>query len=201
MKVFIVGMPESGRTTVAKALCKDHGFRYVDGSSWVKSTFREQNPDEHPHQYHDEYHNWFLNCLKHKPDLCLNHIEDSISFYEGVEEKEFNYVVDSVVSPKDFCSLFDYNKDIVIFLDRTNNHAEYKDYENIGVSVIRDYCFWLASANLLPKHRWIEYKFQIPGEDIPGIKMLGSKNSVFIIKSIAMIINHLKDLLKHELPV
>jgi broad-specificity NMP kinase len=198
MKVFIVGMPESGRTTVAKSLCQDPQFRYVDGSSWVKATFRPQKVDEHPQQYHDEYHHWFLNCLKHKPQLCANHITDSMSFYEGIEEKEFNYVIDGVVGPRDFCNLFDYNKDLIIILDRTNNNAEYKDYENIGVSVIRDYCFWLASANLLPKERWIEYKFQIPGEDSDWVKSLGSKNSVFIVRSLNSAITHLKKFLRQE---
>lgn len=198
MKVFIVGMPESGRTTVAKALCQDQRYRYVDGSTWVKSTFRPQKEGEHPQQYHDEYHTWFLDRLKRKPNMCLDHVTDAIAFYEGVCGPEFDIVIDGVVGPRDFINLFDYNEDIVVFLDRTNNASEYKDYENIGVSVIRDYCFWMSAATLLPRERWIEYKFQIPGEESDYIKALGSKNSVFIVRSVNKAIVHLKELLARK---
>jgi hypothetical protein len=67
------------------------------------------------------------------------------------------------------------------------------DHENIGVSVIRDYCFWLSSASLINKSNWLEYNFRIPGEDSEFIKNLGSKNSVFIVKSIKKAISHLKE--------
>lgn len=195
MKVFIVGMPASGRTTVAKALCQDKRYRYVDGSSWVKSTFRPQKEGEHPQQYHDEYHTWFVSRLKHNPDLCLHPMTDAMTFYEAIGGEEYDYIVDSIVGPRDFVNMFDYNEDVVVFLDCINNTTEYKDYENIGVSVIRDYCFWLSAASLLPKDRWLEYKFQIPGEDSSYVKVLGSKNSVFIVKSLEKAISHLKEIL------
>jgi hypothetical protein len=195
MKVFIIGMPESGRTTVAKALCQDKKYRYVDGSTWVKSTFRPQNDEEHPQQYHDEYHTWFLDCLKRKPNMCLDHITDAIAFYEGVAGENIDIVIDGLIGPRDFVNLFNYNEDVVVFLDRINNNSEYKDYENIGVSVIKDYCFWLSAADLLVKTRWLEFKFQIPGEASESIKQLGSKNSVFIVKSIDKVISHLKVIL------
>jgi hypothetical protein len=189
MNIFIVGMPESGRTTVAKALCQSKDYRHIHATSWVKSTFRDQKVGEKPQQYHDEYHTWVTNRLKNHPDMIIHNIYDSIDAYDS-EVK--NFVIDGIFSPRDFTQAFDYNKDIVIFLNRINNAAEYKDYENIGVSVIKDYCFWLSSADLLPKTRWLEYNFQIPGEESTFVKSLGSKNSVFIVKSINSAIEHIK---------
>ncbi|MGH7239415.1 MAG: hypothetical protein ACREHG_05025, partial [Candidatus Saccharimonadales bacterium] len=73
------------------------------------------------------------------------------------------------------------------------NEREYKDHENIGTSVIRDYCFWMSVAGLLNKERWLEYNFRIPGENSDHIKVMGAQNSVFIVKSIAKVISHLTE--------
>jgi len=193
MKIFVVGMPQSGRTTVAKALCELKNFQYIDAVTWVKSTFREQKQGEHPHQYSDEYHSWLTNRMKLNPRLIIDNVYDSIDAYGRNAEDTYTFVIDGVSSPRDIMQLFDYNKDMIVFLNRTNNSADYKDYENIGVSVMRDFCFWLSSADLLPKDRWLEYNFAIPGEDSDWVKSLGQKNSVFLVKSINKVISHLKE--------
>ena len=197
MKIFVVGMPQSGRTTVTKALCHADNYRYIDAHSWVRSTFREKMVGEKTELYEDEFHSWFTNRLKINPQLITDNIQNSINAY-GPEDDKLTYVIDGIFSPRDFTKMFDYNKDMIIFLNRISNNAEYKDYENIGVSVMRDYCFWLSSADLLPKERWLEYNFSIPGEDSEWVKQLGHKNSVFIVKSIKRVISHIKEKLKGE---
>ena len=180
MKVFFIGMPKSGRTTVAKALCQENKRHYIDTSSWVKCSFRDPNIDEHPQQYHDEYHQWFTNRLKINPYLCIDEVIDSTS---AIKDNNKTIIIDNIVGPKDFIHLFDYNNDIVIFMNRTDTDTEYKDYESIGVSVIRDYCYWLSSASLLSKDKWLEFNFKIPGEESDVVKKLGSKNTIMIVKS------------------
>lgn len=195
MKVFIIGMPQSGRTTVAKALCQADNFRYIDAFSWLRSSFRERKDDEKIETYMDEFHSWFTNRLKINPQLIVENVKESMDAYPS--DDKLVYVIDGLRSPKDFMQLFDYNKDIVVFLNRVDkNEADYKDYENIGVCVTKDYCFWLSSANLLPRERWFEYNFAIPGDDSDRVKNLGQKNSVFIVRSINRVISHLKELLK-----
>jgi adenylate kinase family enzyme len=193
MKIFVVGMPQSGRTTVSKALCELKDFQYIDAVSWVKSNFREQKQGEHPQQYADEYHTWYTNRMKVKPRFISDNVYDCIDAYGQFAEDAYTFVVDGISSPRDLMQLFDYNKDMIVFLNRTNNSADYKDYENIGVSVMRDYCFWLASADLLPKERWLEYNFAIPGDESDWVKQLGQKNSVFLVKNINKVISHLKE--------
>ncbi len=193
MKIFVVGMPQSGRTTVSKALSEMKDYLYVDAASWVKSTFREPKPGEHPQQFSDEYHEYFTNRMKIKPNFISDNVQESIVAHGRYAEDAYRFVIDGIFSPRDLMQMFDYNKDMIIFLNRTNNSSDYKDYENIGISVMRDYCFWLASANLLPKERWLEYNFAIPGEDSDWVKQLGQKNSVFLVKSINKVISHLKE--------
>lgn len=193
MKIFIIGMPQSGRTTVAKALCEHPDYRYIDASSWVKSTFREPHPNEHPQQFSDEYHTWFTNRLKSNPNLIIDNVREAMDAYGRYAEDIFNFTIDGISSPRDLMSLFDYNKDIIIFLNRTNNQAEYRDYEDVGISAMRDYCFWLSSADLFPKERWLEYNFAIPGEKSDWVKKLVHKNSVFLVKSIDKVVSHSKE--------
>lgn len=188
MKVFLIGHPKSGRSTVAKAIAEHFNARHIDAMSWVKSTFRPQKQEEHTDQYEDEYDRFLSVRRTINPWLIIDHVRQLMKSYEG--DKLF--IIDGIMSPKDFSELFDCRKDMVIFLNPTGIDDSYvKDHEKIGISVIRDHCFWLSSAHLLAKNRWVEYNFKIPGEESDFVKELGSKNSVFIIRSIAKVIEHI----------
>ncbi len=189
MNIFIIGLPKSGKTTVAEALCKNSKFEYIDSVSWIKVTFRPQKENEHDQQYEESFHQYLVNRLKIDPMLGSKNIQATMASYDY----SFEFVIDGVISPKDFIHLFNYNEDIVVFLNRVNNEDSCRDYQNIAVSVIRDYCFWMASIGLLEKKRWIEYNFKIPGEESDDIKILGSKNSVYLVKSLNKVISHLKE--------
>src|SRR5258708_3398056 len=191
MKVFVLGLPESGRSTVATALCQDSRYCYVDGVHWIKQTFRPKRENEHIEQYQDAYHQYFVNRLMGDADLCVRNIEDTILY-----NLSNHYVIDGIATPRDFSTLFDYTQDFVVFLNRTDNEdVHMKDYEKIGVSVMRDYCFWLSSAGLLPKERWHEYNFKMAGGTTDRFKAMGSKNSVFVVSSLDKAIIHLQETL------
>lgn len=194
MKIFILGYPESGYHDVAQSICQDIKYCYVDGLNWVRQTFRSIRDDEHIEQYYDAYHQYFTDRLIEDSNLCLRNIKDTIAC--NVSE---HYVISGIASPRDFATLFDYTQDYVVFLNRTDNEdAQIKDYEKIGVSVIRDYCFWMSSANLLPKERWLEFNFKMWGTDKERFKKMGSKNSVFIVGSLEKVILHLQETLEGE---
>ena len=187
MKIFIVGLSKSGRTTVAQALAAHFQGQYIDAMTWVQSSFRPKKEQEHIHHYEDEYDRFLSVRRQANPDLIIDHINNQIVQHP---DKDI-YVIDGISSPREFANLFDYRKDMVVFLNRTSTEVEYKDHENIGISVIRDYCFWLSSASLLIRNRWLEYNFKIPGEESDFVKEMGSKNRVFIIRSIGKVIFHL----------
>ncbi|CAB4196811.1 hypothetical protein UFOVP1290_331 [uncultured Caudovirales phage] len=191
MKVFILGFPKSGKTTIAKHISTLDGFSYIDASSWIKLTFRSIFPNEKDESYYEEYHHFLTARTKAAPLFCVNNVLDIISATD-----KSNFIIDGLFSPKDLVHLFDVNKDVIVFLNRTDNDESFKDSDNIAVSVMRDYCYWLSSAGLLEKKRWIEYNFKIPGEKSDTIKELGSKNTVFIARSIDKVMDHLKELIK-----
>src|SRR5579885_3440038 len=168
MKIFVIGLPKSGRSTFAQALAQHNKTQYIDATTWIRSTFRERRDGEHIQQFEDEYHRYLSMRMMVNPWFVVDHVFDQIKIHQ--EEKIKHFVIDGLFAPKDFVHLFDYREDMVIFLNRTDNETETKDHETIGVSVMRDYCFWMSSANLLPKDRWIEYNFKIPGENSDFIK-------------------------------
>ena len=193
MKIFVVGLPRSGRTTVAKAAVEAHGCQYIDAMSWVRSTFRAINKGEHPQQYEDDYQQYLTKRMNVNPYFVTDHIYEMMKV-EGDDDTVF--VLDGLSSPRDFAILFDYRQDIVVFLNRIDSDHDIRDHENIGISAIRDYCFWMSAAGLLPKDRWLEYNFRIPGEDSDHVKVMGAQNSVFIVKSIVKVIHHLSEKVK-----
>lgn len=193
MKIFIIGIPYSGRTTVAKALIENETYQYIDASSWVKNTFRDQKPGEHIQQYLEAYHDYLTKRIQANPFFSIDNVLGSIKAYDNNV-----FIIDGISSPKDFIHLFDVNKDIVVFLNRTDNSEEFKDSESIAVSVIRDYCYWMSTSGLISPNRWLEYNFKIPGDGVEMnlIKKMGTKNSVFLSRSIDNTITHLKKAVK-----
>lgn len=200
MNIYVIGMPGSGRSTISKAICNGGDYKYIDATAWIKSKFRDKNMGEHQNQYLDDYHQWLSDQIKSDPSIFIDKIyKDMTNEWESDRKENINFIIDGLYNPKDFSHLFNYNKDIVIFLNRTDNETEYKDYENIGVSVIRDYCYWMSAAGFITKQHWLEYNFKINEAPSDHIKSLGSKNSVFIIKSISNVIKHLENKLKETL--
>ncbi len=189
MNIFIIGLPKSGRTTVAKALTKRfelYGWTHVDATSWVRSTFRTPKEGEQISQYEDEYQAFLSKRLLSKPSLITDHINEMVNV-----SSPSVFVIDGINSPRDFINYFDYRKDIVIFLNRNDNEYEYRDHENIAVSVMRDYCFWMASAGLIAKERWLEFNFKMLGDDSDFIKVMGVQNTVILVRSLNKVVQHL----------
>lgn len=193
MNVFIVGFSQSGRSTVAQSLCSElDGYQHISATDWVKSTFRKPKVDEPIQHFLDEYQQYYTQRLQDNPKMIVDMVLNSMKPFG---EKFF--IIDGIQSPKDFAELFNYNKDLVIFLNRVDVPTP-RDYENIGVSVIRDYCFWLSSAGLIDRNRWLEFNFKFDdGGNL--VKPLGSKNTVIIIKGgIKKVIEVCKERLSHS---
>jgi AAA domain-containing protein len=192
MNVFILGLPYSGKTTVAKAIEKSLGLIHVNVSDWIVRAVREQFHVEHEQQFKEKLQEVYFDLLKQDPTMCISHAHE-VMVRHGLDK---NYIIEGIVTPKDFIHLFNINDDIVVFLNRTDNGEYYQDHDNIALPTMKDYCFWMSSGGLLPKNKWLEYNFKIPGEESDYIKILGSKNSVFLVKSIDKVISHLDGKLK-----
>ena len=194
MKVFILGLAESGKTTLAKSLSGGSTTCYISAVDWVKSTFRSARPKEESEDYEKAELDFVSERLKLNPDLFVNNINEIMK----INKHASTFIIDGVDSPRDFARLFDYNKDIAIFLNRTDNPETIKDSEGIAHNIIRDYCLWLTTMNLLNKDRWWEFNFRLPGEDSEFVKELVSRNHVTITKSFDKAIRIIKERLNEH---
>lgn len=189
MKVFILGFAKSGKTTVAKCISTDSSSCIISAVDWVNSTFRSQQPNESVEDYDKDKLEFISKRLKANPDLFINNIKDIIAINYHCK----TFVIDGINSPRDFCLLFNYNEDVVVFLNRIDNPDTIRDEEGVAINVIRDYCVWLSTANLLPKERWWEFNYRIPGEQSDFVKELSSRNHLTITKSIDKTISIIKE--------
>lgn len=190
MKIFILGLSNSGRTTVAKHLA-DEDSLYISAMDWVKSTFRPKELGEDNLDFERSFNEYYSERIKVNPFLIAENIEEII---KSCPHNRF--IVDGVLNPQNFMKLFDYNQDVLIVLNRIDNTIDSTDQDNIALNVIRDYCYWLSSMNLLDKDRWIEYNFRINAKGDGTVKKMGTRNIVYIIKSIDNVITHVKDVVK-----
>ncbi len=188
MNVFIIGLPQSGKSFIAQSICNDNNkFQHIDVGSWIKDSFRTKLQSETDRAYQDAFYNYISIRLKLTPDLFYSYIKGSILDFSK------NYIIEGVNSPHLITQLFDYNKDFIIFLNKIDNDSEFPESENIGVSNIRDYCYWLSSLNLIDKEKWLEFNYKLSDQDLGFSKYLGCKNTVVITKSIEKISSILKE--------
>lgn len=196
-KVFIIGLPQSGRTCLIEELLKAIDFVYINCNLQIENGFRSFKIYETKREFQDAYEIYYLNKLKLDPDFCSKNIQKIIDF--NLEKGNFNFIIDNLISPRDFVKLFNYNEDIVVFLNRIDyGDVEYKEHQNVALSSIRDYCFWMSSLGLMKKENWIEFNFVMNSNGInenSPIKKLGIYNTVYLAKSFLRVVSTLKDIL------
>jgi len=184
MKVFILGLSQCGKTTVAKALAESPDAFSITVSSWLKSNFRLRSVNEEQEDFEKARNEFLAIGLKRDANLIADSVEITMSMHSDFNPKIKKFIIDGVTSPRDFTKLFNYNEDVAIFLNRVDNPSETTDHDGIGQNVIRDYCLWLSTMGLLPKERWTEYNYRMPGEESDFVKELSSRNVVTITKNI-----------------
>lgn len=191
MKIFLVGLEKSGKTAIASALSEYwDDCIHVSAFDWVRSTFREPYERENPDEYRQEFNLYITERMKLNRYLFVDNVCDILE----INNNKNKFLIDGVNSPKDFIHLFNYNEDVVIFLNRVDGPDYIEGHDQLNVNIIRDYCLWLSNRGLLTKKSWLEFNFPIPGDPQDTfVKKLRNKNSVFITRSINQVINLLKE--------
>ncbi len=142
--LFIIGASGSGKTTLTNL------FYYRDkisASGWIESKFPEEYKNRLNDKSRKDITKKSLDSLKEDPNICINYIRNHNLNYN-------DFIIDGIRNPRDFISLFDCNKDTVIFLRRLATPAA-NSFET-GIYVIENYINWLISNNLLSEKSFIK---------------------------------------------
>ncbi len=193
MKIFVIGTNNSGKTKFCQEIVnKNPEFIYYSYNQLLKNSFGHRFKNEPADDFLKSFEKYSFNILFDNP----KYLE-----YNYYNENLFNNVViDDIFSPTDFIKLFDYKNDIVVFLNRTDISEEtlYSEQETVFVNLCRDYCFWLATVEMLNKKNWQEYNFKMTAPNNGFLKVVGIKNTLNLTSNLEAAIDHFNEYLKNK---
>jgi len=162
MNIFILGKSGVGKTPLAKHLAEVYHMNYVKASEYFRSTYHSKESDR----------NKFIQGITtYSQKELSNNYRVNIDYLSPLH----NSVIEGIRNPIDFSNLFDFNKDIAIFLN-TQNELLSTSFEN-GIYCIQSILKWSVSQNITPSDHVISYSFD---------SFYGKENSLeYIIKELS----------------
>ncbi len=109
-----------------------------------------------------------------------------------------NYVVDGIDDPKDFITKFNPKTDYLVVLNRLDYQPDNGNYENISLSVVRDYCYWLMCRKKLNINNWLEFNIKSL-KDKDSVKKFSNRNTLFIVSNLNCVYEAINKLLIGDL--
>src|SRR5208282_402980 len=101
MKIFIIGLSQSGKDKIASALTEDPRLHYISATDWLASTFRPSRPTEKVEEYEQAYHDYYISRLKDDQDMVIDNLFKSM---QAVDSDHF--LIDGINNPADFTYFF-----------------------------------------------------------------------------------------------
>lgn len=135
--VFLIGSTKVGKTTLAWTICfETSGIDLVpvQASKWIKEQYNETNFPSYS-EYVAFLTKKSREFLTDDPDCAIKRIKQSFNGNGG------GCLIEGVRNPRDFMHLFDYRKDLVVFLSRDGMEI-INEFEE-GIEVIKQYVKWL----------------------------------------------------------
>lgn len=144
MKIFVLGISRSGKTTLAKGIAEELKLPHISSSGWVRTHFAEGAPISDMTAYSQEQ-------LEKNPSACLDYLQANYDL-------SIPCVIEGIRNPFDFIHLFDPREDLVILLDYVKNLTEATLFES-GLEVIDRYVKWLEINQLIRSNRRLKLTF------------------------------------------
>ena len=151
--LFVVGLSQTGKTTMAKAVAKALGFYVVSASEWVKARYTPTDAEKADRALYIERISAFSRTqLSIDPDACIDFIRRKYPLEEG------GFVVEGLRNPRDFMALFRPSIDFVFALRFDDNGVKPSDFEREGVRAILGCVEWMVDNKMVLGGRFCEYQ-------------------------------------------
>lgn len=161
MKIFIIGISKTGKSTLSTYLSNKYNLEHIQSSLSIRNSFEYKESDFNNKQD-------FINSITQYSIELNQKVPNFISTYiKNNYDLTKNVIIEGIRNPNNFFDLFNINEDKVIFLDYLNNEVKQTKFEN-GIDVIKHYLNWNLELNIIPQNR-IQYLIYSNYNEIQGL--------------------------------
>ncbi len=159
MKIFVIGMSQSGKSTLTKYLCEKFDFSHIQSSIMVRNTFPFKESDyDNKQDFIEAITKFSIELNRKNPNAVSDYIKNNYNLN--------NVIIEGIRNPNNFFQLFDIKTDKVIYLNYLNNKIEKTNFEN-GIDVILNYLNWNLEMEILKEGSFQKIEFN-SYEEIKG---------------------------------
>lgn len=146
MKIFVIGVSQTGKSTLSKYLCEKYQMKHIQSSVMVRETFSKKESDfKNKQDFIDAITEYSILLNRRNPNAVSDYIQEHY-FLENV-------IIEGIRNPNNFHKLFDIKKDKVILLDYTKNSIIKTDFES-GIDVIDNYLNWNLKMKIITENNY-----------------------------------------------
>lgn len=146
MKIFIIGISQTGKSTLSKYLSDKYYLEHIQTSKSIRNTFQYKEEDFNSKQsFIEAITDYSIKINQKEPYFNSNYIINNYDLKKDV-------IIEGIRNPNNFFSLFDIIKDKVIILKYLNNQIKPTSFEK-GIDVIENYLNWNLELNIINKNR------------------------------------------------
>lgn len=152
MKIFIIGISKTGKSTISKYLSEKYNVEHIQASASIRNTFQYKEENYNTQQeFIEAITKYSIKLNQKEPYFISNYIINNYNLKKDV-------IIEGIRNPNNFFSLFDITKDKVIILDYLNNEINKTTFEK-GIDVIKEYLKWNIEHNIIDSNRvqFLEY--------------------------------------------
>jgi GTPase SAR1 family protein len=150
VKIFILGTSQSGKTTLAKAICQQLPLQHVSASTWIRKHFHENTQDKQT--LIASMTAFATQKLKLNPFACIEELQKKYDLNQPS-------VIEGIRNPFDFANLFDPNTDRVIRITYKNNKLQPTEFEK-GLEVVDDLLTWMINNQMMTDTQVLNLDFE-----------------------------------------
>lgn len=161
MKIFIIGISKTGKSTLSTYLSNKYNLEHIQSSLSIRNSFEYKESDfNNKQEFIEAITQYSIELNQKVPNFISTYIKNNYDLTKNV-------IIEGIRNPNNFFDLFNINEDKVIFLDYLNNEVKQTKFED-GIDVIKNYLNWNLELNIIPQNR-IQYLIYNNYNEIQGL--------------------------------
>lgn len=159
MRIYVLGQSGSGKTPFSKMVGEKLNLPVISAGNWINGRI-SLDKQISKQKAIDLTTETSIKELRNDPDVCIDYVVQLLNMVGS------DAIIEGIKNPRDFATLFDISKDLVIFLNRDKNPYTASSFE-MGIVVIDHYVNWAASTGLLDQEKRVNFKYEI--SELPSV--------------------------------